>query len=435
MIRHLSPARASCCLGVALLVVSTSGAAPAGPTASSYDDVDPFIGTGGEGHTYPGATVPFGMVQLSPETDVRHFKQSFPWAAGYRHSDKTILGFAHTHFSGTGHSDLGDVLMMPTVGPAQLDPGNGRGPRRRLSLALLPRAGERAARLLLGGAAGHRHQGRADRHQPGGRPPLHLPAERSGARGARPGEQHLQLRRQGPAGRRSAWTAPRLVTGFRHTKGWAPNRKLYFALEFSKPFTSYGLANEHEEEYRGFGRTGEAAGELPGGRRAEAEGVFQLQDRAGRGRSRPRSPSRRWASTAPSRTCAPRCRAGTSTACARPPARPGRGSWASIAWRATASSGRCSTPSLYHTMLAPVTYMDVDGRYRGADDAIHAARGLHQLPHLLAVGHLPRRPPALHHPAARARRRDDPLDARPSRAERAQDAAGVVVRRATRPGA
>ncbi len=75
--------------------------------------VDPMIGTGPEGHTFPGATAPFGMVQLSPDTQIRPFKQSYKWAAGYRYEDTTILGFSHTHFSGAGHSDLGDVLVMP----------------------------------------------------------------------------------------------------------------------------------------------------------------------------------------------------------------------------------------------------------------------------------------------------------------------------------
>src|SRR3981081_4086499 len=58
--------------------------------------VDPFIGTGPEGHTFPGATLPFGMVQLSPDTQVRPFKQSYKWASGYRYEDTTILGFSHT---------------------------------------------------------------------------------------------------------------------------------------------------------------------------------------------------------------------------------------------------------------------------------------------------------------------------------------------------
>jgi len=82
--------------------------------------VNPFIGTDRMGHTYPGATVPFGMVQLSPDTDTipyeadgRYNKDVYKYCAGYQYSDKTIVGFSHTHFSGTGHSDLGDILIMP----------------------------------------------------------------------------------------------------------------------------------------------------------------------------------------------------------------------------------------------------------------------------------------------------------------------------------
>src|SRR5579863_10425370 len=99
--------------------------------------VDPFIGTGPDGHTFPGATIPFGMVQLSPDTQIRPFKQSYKWASGYRYEDTTILGFSHTHFSGSGHSDLGDVLLQPISGDVQLEPGEiekpGSGYRSRFS--------------------------------------------------------------------------------------------------------------------------------------------------------------------------------------------------------------------------------------------------------------------------------------------------------------
>src|ERR1700719_3068797 len=99
--------------------------------------VDPFIGTGPDGHTFPGATVPFGMVQLSPDTEIRPFKQSYKWASGYRYEDTTILGFSHTHFSGAGHSDLGDVLLQPIAGAVTLEPGDatkpGSGYRSRFS--------------------------------------------------------------------------------------------------------------------------------------------------------------------------------------------------------------------------------------------------------------------------------------------------------------
>src|SRR6201996_5386519 len=101
--------------------------------------VDPMIGTGAEGHTFPGATAPFGMVQLSPDTDIKPFKQSYKWAAGYRYEDTSILGFSQTHFSGTGHSDLGDMLLMPIAGEVKLEPGEpdkpGSGYRSRYSHA------------------------------------------------------------------------------------------------------------------------------------------------------------------------------------------------------------------------------------------------------------------------------------------------------------
>ena len=75
--------------------------------------VDPFIGTGGHGHTYPGATVPFGMVQLSPDTRL----EGWDGCGGFHITDKDVYGFSHTHLQGTGVSDYGDVLLMPTVGP------------------------------------------------------------------------------------------------------------------------------------------------------------------------------------------------------------------------------------------------------------------------------------------------------------------------------
>src|ERR1700744_2329268 len=93
--------------------------------------VDPMIGTGAEGHTFHGATAPFGMVQLSPDTQIKPFKQSYKWAAGYRYEDTTILGFSHTHFSGAGHSDLGDVLLQPISGDVNLEPGDADHPGYR----------------------------------------------------------------------------------------------------------------------------------------------------------------------------------------------------------------------------------------------------------------------------------------------------------------
>ncbi|MEO5776784.1 MAG: GH92 family glycosyl hydrolase [Flavobacterium sp.] len=81
--------------------------------------VNPMIGTGGHGHTYPGATVPFGMVQLSPDTRI---DGSWDGCSGYHHDDTTIYGFSHTHLNGTGCTDFGDIMLMPIMGEPTLNP-------------------------------------------------------------------------------------------------------------------------------------------------------------------------------------------------------------------------------------------------------------------------------------------------------------------------
>src|SRR5688500_7232124 len=90
-------------------------AAVAAQTKDFTRFVNPFIGTGGHGHTFPGATLPFGMVQLSPDTRIDNWDGS----SGYHYSDDIIYGFSHTHLSGTGIPDGCDILFMPTVGEPQ----------------------------------------------------------------------------------------------------------------------------------------------------------------------------------------------------------------------------------------------------------------------------------------------------------------------------
>src|SRR6185369_15466310 len=97
----------------------------------------PIIGTEKMGHTFPGATVPFGAVRLSTDTDTlsyefngKYNKDVYKYCAGYQYDDPTIVGFSHTHFSGTGHSDLSDILVMPTEGKLQLNPGTEDHPEK-----------------------------------------------------------------------------------------------------------------------------------------------------------------------------------------------------------------------------------------------------------------------------------------------------------------
>src|ERR1700755_385238 len=119
----------------ALLCWTGTTIAQNNPTEGPVKYVKPIIGTQRMGHTYPGATVPFGMVQLSPDTDTipysvngKYNPDVYKYCAGYQYNDPTIVGFSHTHFSGTGHSDLGDFLIMPTVGELRMRPGTADKP-------------------------------------------------------------------------------------------------------------------------------------------------------------------------------------------------------------------------------------------------------------------------------------------------------------------
>ncbi|MBC7979353.1 MAG: glycoside hydrolase family 92 protein [Armatimonadetes bacterium] len=92
--------------------------------AAEVSHVNPMIGTAAHGHTFPGATVPFGRVQLSPDTH----NKGWDWCSGYHYSDSSIMGFSHTHLSGTGRGELLDILIMPTTGPVQFEPGSREDP-------------------------------------------------------------------------------------------------------------------------------------------------------------------------------------------------------------------------------------------------------------------------------------------------------------------
>lgn len=111
-------------LSCLLMLFACSGKTEKQAQHDNTNYVNTFIGTGGHGHTFPGATVPYGMVQLSPDT------RTFGWDAcgGYHYSDSSIIGFSHTHLSGTGISDLGDFLFMPFSGETEVVLGTPENP-------------------------------------------------------------------------------------------------------------------------------------------------------------------------------------------------------------------------------------------------------------------------------------------------------------------
>jgi len=205
--------------------------------------VNPLIGTQRMGHTYPGATVPFGMVQLSPDTDTISYEKDgkyngevYAYCSGYQYDDPTIVGFSHTHFSGTGHSDLGDFLIMPTVGPVQLNPGTADHPEKgyRSVYSHEDELAQPAYYKVLLGDDGVLAELTA--------------TERVGFhRYTFPETDSANIILDLIHGiynyeDKNVWTFIRvendtLITGYRQTNGGARTRIVYFAMAFSKPFT------------------------------------------------------------------------------------------------------------------------------------------------------------------------------------------------------
>lgn len=107
------------CLGTAAFVLSCQTHEKESIVVNPVDYVDMKIGTGGHGHVFVGANTPFGMVQLGPTS----WPQSWDWCSGYHDSDSTVIGFSHTHLSGTGIGDLFDVTAMPVIGDVEYSRG------------------------------------------------------------------------------------------------------------------------------------------------------------------------------------------------------------------------------------------------------------------------------------------------------------------------
>ncbi len=311
------------------------------------------------------------MVQVSPDTEFPPYRGGFPYCAGYQYGDSTIVGFSHTHFSGTGHSDMGDVLLIPTTGPLKLTPGTREEPD-----------------------AGYRSRFSHDREE------------------AEPGYYQVDLLDYGVKAELSAsdrvgmhrytfsradssrilldlvhsiyhypdknlWSQIRvendtLIMGYRQTKGWAANRHVYFAIRLSKPIMKYGIKDFAPLEYRGFGRRESELANYPelAGKQLRAWFDFDLEEgdevllKVGI--------------------------SGVDMQGALNNLDRGIPHWdfdrvrneALQAWERELGKVKAEGPakemeifytSLYHLMMAPVLYQDADGRYRGADQAIHRA--------------------------------------------------------------
>ncbi len=344
--------------------------------------VKPIIGTQRMGHTFPGATVPFGMVQLSPDTDTipyemngRYNPDVYKYCAGYQYGDKTIVGFSHTHFNGTGHSDLGDFLIMPTVGALQLNPGT----------AVNPASGFRSPFSHDNETAeADYYKIKLDKYN--------ILAELTAT--TRVGFHQYTFPKSDSAHiildlmsgiynyeDKNVWTYLRiendtLVTGFRQTNGWGRTRYLYFAMSFSKPFIAYGNKNFSKQQvYRGFWRRWDQSKNFTeiAGRQIRAYFDFKTDEGEKIKIKFALSPVSTNNALMNLRTEAP----GWDFDAVR---NAGQQQWqkelSKIAIQSKTKEEKINFyTAMYHAFINPTTYMDVDGSYRGLDQNIHKADG------------------------------------------------------------
>ena len=220
---------------IAAIAAVTGLLIPAAAIASPnpVDEPLPMVGTDGHGHTYPGATVPFGMVQISPDTRTG----GWDGCSGYHYSDSVILGFSHTHLSGTGATCLGDVLLMPTVGDVHLDAGSpGDGYASEFSHAqetatpgyysvFLKTPGVTAEMTATTRCGFQKYTFPASDQS-------HIILDLAHGIGNDPVEGSLHVEND------------HTVSGYRISNGWGGKRAVYFVMEFSKPFDSVGIEQD-----------------------------------------------------------------------------------------------------------------------------------------------------------------------------------------------
>lgn len=300
--------------------------------------VNPFIGTGGHGHTYPGATMPFGMMQLSPDTRL----DGWDGCSGYHYSDEYIYGFSHTHLSGTGVSDYGDVLLMPTNKTVFNNGADGKeGYRSKFS---------------------HKQETATP-----GFYKVHLEdtniaveltvAERSGMHKYQFPSSENQVvildleHRDELLDSKIEWIDKDRIQGYRFSKAWATNQKLFYSMTFSHRFElkKYKENENLKAAIKFINPKNEPVYVKIGISAVDEEGAKKnLEEEIG------------------ARTFEQVKKEAQET------------------WEKQLSKIIVESPNkeyltnfytaLYHTMIAPNIYQDVDGRYRGMDLKIHETK-------------------------------------------------------------
>lgn len=312
--------------------------------------VDPYIGSGGHGHVFVGASVPFGAVQVGPN----NFHQGWDWCSGYHYSDDVLAGFSHLHLGGTGIADLGDILLMPFTGRLATGPGSRKDPDAGYASRYTHdqeqvRPGFYSVTLLdhdvhVELTATERTGLHRYRYPPG--KPAHLAIDlQFGNGGGRAVETRIR--------RIDATT----VLGYRRSTGWAKDQRVYFALKSSTPFA----------EFRIFLDDSEVGGESAEGRGLRAFGTYEG------------SPGevlvRVGLSPVSEENALANLEAEAAVADFDAVAAAAQAAWneqlGRVRIKADDRTMRIFYTALYHTMIAPALFNDHNRDYRGADGKVH----------------------------------------------------------------
>lgn len=344
--------------------------------------VNPFIGTSKMGHVFPGATAPFGMVQLSPQTnfEVMHNEdgsyntETYEYCAGYQYRDSTIIGFAHTNFSGTGHSDLGDFLVMPTIGNLVLDP-------------LETEQGTKGFYSVFS----HDNEAASPGYYKVDLDSYNIKAELTASE--RVGFHEYTFPKSDDAhiildlvynvyhhDNKNVWTFIRvendsLITGYRQTKGWARTKKVFFAMQFSKPFKSYGHKKYDEIKYDGFYRRFKQDENFPEMAGKDIRAYFNFDTEEGE-----KINVKFALSPVSSAGALKNLEAEIPHWDFAKTKEETKEKWnkelSKIEVETLTEADRTTFyTAMYHTDLSPILYEDVDGQYRGLDQNIHQSEG------------------------------------------------------------
>ncbi|GAB2690091.1 hypothetical protein GCM10027037_11250 [Mucilaginibacter koreensis] len=357
----------------ALILLVLSQVVTAQKTKDYTRLVNPFIGTGGHGHTYPGATTPFGMVQLSPDTRL----EGWDGCSGYHYTDTVVYGFSHTHLSGTGIPDYCDVLFMPTTGAPRFNNSEYKSPFSKKDEEASPgyyrtvlRNGNIEAELTATTRVGvHRY---------------HYSSTQQA-------NIIIDLKHRDKV--LDSWIEvvnDHEIRGYRRSQSWAQDQHVYFYAKFSKPFKA--LTNNNNQlqplqQLKGtdvklclqFNNPGEVIAKV-GISAVSAEGALKNLDTEvpDYNFKKVQQQAKALWNTELSKI---QVEGGGPTA-----GQQREMQQADNVYRTKAKQK--STPvdyakrkqtifysALYHTMLAPNIYSDVDGKYRGMDQQIHTAEG------------------------------------------------------------